>query len=548
MAKKKNKNNNKSSNTVAQIPDAVWNTAKTDALAVLAQLDRRLKTSVPKGLQHDHLNNMQYNNIVYPRDNIPERLLRMVEGRNSVVGSVITLRIQQGHEYANISHDKDIPGWEFALKDSKETLVPERMKQKEFLENFWTKLGIDNDPMDRYKRDSFKTLLSKFSRERLLIDKVVWEIERDKLGRSIAVWSLDGATIIPVLPGGFVGGTSQIAAGLHVGNSKIMEMFNQARIDNIPPVDEIQYIQELIEGGGGGITAGFRESDVIYSIANERNDIRYYKQGYSVTEKANTVVTAFINSLTYNSNGLSKGAIPKIGIAMGKESGFTQEQLEDAQDEWVANFEAMDGQWNIPLLNGDAKVLNLLPSNRDMEYQKFMEFVGALTAGCMGADLSEVGLRFNQAQSVLSENPDAKQKFSKNRGLAELLGGFSDMVNQWLSKSGYDFADDFSFRFNALATDDKGFEADLRKKDVTTVKMVDEVRAEIDLPPLENGLGQIILDSVWIQNKQANDMASQEEMGGDEFGEDDIDEEDEDFDTEIDNTIDEELNKAVMLM
>ena len=46
-----------------------------------------------------------------------------------------------------------------------------------------------------------------------------------------------------------------------------------------------------------------------------------------------------------------------------------------------------------------------------------------------------------------------------------------------------------------------------------------------------------------MQHKQAVEMAAQEGMGEDEFG----DEED-DFDGEIDQTIEEELNKAIMLI
>jgi hypothetical protein len=226
---------------------------------------------------------------------------------------------------------------------------------------------------------------------------------------------------------------------------------------------------------------------------------------------------------------------------MGKESGYTVEQLEDMQDEWVANFEAMDGQWNIPLLNGDAKVLNMLPTNRDMEYQKYMEFTGALTCSIMGADAAELGLRLNQAQQVLSENQDAKQQFSKNRGVRELLGGFAYIANKFLRTCGYDFAKDFIFRFNGLTTEDKDFEAELRAKNVKSVKTVDECRAEIDLPPLPNGEGAIILDPVFLQNKQG--MAAQQQPG----------QEDENnfggfSDAEFDDIADEAMAKAVMLI
>jgi len=229
------------------------------------------------------------------------------------------------------------------------------------------------------------------------------------------------------------------------------------------------------------------------------------------------------------------------------------DQLEDAEDEWAANFMSMDGQWNIPLLNGDAKVLNLLPTNRDMEYQKYMEFTGALTCAIMGADSAEIGLRLNQAKNVLNENADAKQLFSKNRGTKDMLYGFGFIVNKFLKSSNIPFAKDWVFRFNGVNTQDKSFEADLRKKDVESIKMVDEVRAELDLPPLPNGLGQIILNSVFMQNKQAVEMAAQGGMeGGDEeqgFGgfSDDEGGEDDETDSMVDEVMD-GMEKAVRLI
>ena len=167
---KKNKNKKQPQ---SKLPVAAWNNdnkqgqlnvAYQDAMEVFKRLDKRIKLSTPKGFQFDYLNNIEYNNIVYPRDKIPDRLLRLVEGRNSVVGSVITLRIQQGYEYSEITHDKDVPGWEFALKDKDATPTPEQEKQKLFLENFMTNLGIDNDPIEIFKRDSFKSLLTKFNK------------------------------------------------------------------------------------------------------------------------------------------------------------------------------------------------------------------------------------------------------------------------------------------------------------------------------------------------------------------------------------------------
>lgn len=508
-----------------------------DAKAALKRVDKKLvKAGVPKGTQYDWLNNTSYNNIIYPKDKIPDQLLRLTERRNGIVGSIVTLRIQQSLEFCHISHDRDVPGWEIALKDDKKKITPEQERQKSFLEDLTSKSRIEGyESIDGAVGD-FKDLLIKFVRDRMLIDKVCWEMERDRKGQVVALWSLDGATIYPVLPGGFYGSVSQIGAGIGWGYklSSVSDEIRKSKLDQIPPAEEIDYVQELLFGtSGGGVTAAFRDTDLLYDLGNELNDIRYYKQGMSVTEKANVAIVAFINSLTFNSNGLSRGAIPKVALAMGKDSNYTQEQLEDAQDEWMANFESMDGQWNIPLLNSDAKVLNLLPTNRDMEYQKYMEFVGALTCSIMGADSAEIGLRLNQAQNVLSENNDGKQIFSKNRGLREILGGHAYLRNKMIQQSGYPFANDFMFRFNGLSTEDKGFEADLKKKKAETYMTIDEIRAEEDLPALKDGLGEVVLNTVWMQNKQAKEqaaqMASMEGEGGDEedgfggFSDEDLD-------------------------
>jgi hypothetical protein len=510
-----------------------YKAAYKHAKSSIKQLDRKIMKSVPKGIRYDWLNNSTYNNVVLPKDKIPDRLLRLVERRNGIVGAIITLRIQQALEFCHISADKDIPGWEIQLRDFKADITPEQEKQKTFLENLIKNTRTEEYQNNYIKHDDFRELITKFVRDRFLIDKIVWEIERNQKGEAIALWVLDGATIQPVLPGGYYGSITSI--GYPSAAQPISEVIRRARLEATPPIEEISYVQELIYGSsGGGVVAAFKEDDLIYDLANELNDVRYYKQGLSVTEKANSAIVAFINSLTFNSNGLSRGAIPKVAIAMGKDSGYTDEQLEDMQDEWSANFEAMDGQWNIPILRGDAKILNMLPTNRDMEYQKYMEFTGALTCSIMGVDSAELGLRLNQAQAVLSENQDAKQLFSKNRGVRELLSGFAYIVNNFLAKSGYDFAKDFVFRFNGLSTEDKNFEADLRKKNVETFKTVNEIRTENDLKPIEGG--DILLNPVFIQSQQAGQMAGGEEgFGG--FSDDDIN-----------DIVDDSMQKAVRLI
>jgi hypothetical protein len=174
-----------------------------------------------------------------------------------------------------------------------------------------------------------------------------------------------------------------------------------------------------------------------------------------------------------------------------------------------------------------------------MEYQKYMEFTGALICSIMGVDASELGLRLNQAQAVLSENQDAKQLFSKNRGVRDMLGGFAYIANKFLDISGYSFARDWRFKFNGIDTTDKGFEADLRKKDVETYKTVNELRAELDMKPIEGG--DILLNPAYLQAKQL------ESMGGGGAPSDGGEEEDLNFsDEDIEDVMN--MQKAIRLI
>jgi hypothetical protein len=554
MAKKKKRQNNSNNSSSFDYEKAYQETK-----SALQFYDKRFKkidknSTVSRGLQYDSYNNVNYNNIVYPRNKVPDIMLCEVEKRNGIVGAITTLRIQQAIEYSQISHDKDIPGWEFVLIDDKKTITPEQEKQKRFLEDFLKKTHIPDYKGLITKNSNIRELLVKYVRDRLLIDKVTWEIERDRAGRAVAISVLDGKTILPVLPGGYYGPTTSIGViGFRLGFGDLAKEIEKARLENVPDLEDISYVQELWYGSsGGGIAAAFAEDDIVYDIANELNDIRSYKQGFSVTEKAVVAVTAFINSLTYNSNGLAEGAIPKIAISMGKDSNYTTEQLQDAQDEWIADFNGVDGQWNIPMLNGDAKILNLLPNNRDMEYQKFMEFVGALICSEMGADPAEAGLRLNQAQNVLSENQDAKQVFSKNRGTREILNGFAFIVNSFLQKSNWSFADDFCFRFNGLGTEDRGYEADLDKKAIESYEQINELRKKRGLPP--DPYGDIIANPQYIQYRlQKEQMESmQQEEGGEEFEEEEGgfgEFSEKDVDNTVDDVMDElDMEKSVRLV
>jgi hypothetical protein len=67
----------------------------------------------------------------------------------------------------------------------------------------------------------------------------------------------------------------------------------------------------------------------------------------------------------------------------------------------------------------------------------------------------------------------------------------------------WDIEPEFEFSFVGLDAGDEEKEREARIKEVGAYRMVDEVRADDDLPPLPDGLGQCINNPTWLQFAQA---------------------------------------------
>ncbi len=103
-----------------------------------------------------------------------------------------------------------------------------------------------------------------------------------------------------------------------------------------------------------------------------------------------------------------------------------------------------------------------------------------------------------------SHNSD-KITESKERGLRPLLRSIEAMINRHII-----WPSDENFKFEFVGLDSKTTDevADLHAKQVKTTRTVDELRAEDDLPPLKDGMGDVLLDPTWAQIYNQKQMAA----------------------------------------
>jgi len=472
---------------------------------------------------------------------IQDNILREVERKNAIVGIVTNTRCMQMVEFARPQSDPDKPGFRIKLRDEEKNPNNAEKKEMAELEEWFCMTGRTDFEGSEEREDNILDMMKQAVRDYLTIDKIAVELRRDRGGRIVDFWMLDPATIKRVIQGGYRGQKTDFDPRVYMFNDEFMEKLTEAKLKIIPPLEKIAFVQEI----DGRLVAAFSREDLIFDVMSRRTDVRYKGWGYAPAEQAMNMITGFLYAIAFNNEAFNGAAIPKLAIAF-EQGDYTQAQLQELSDEWLANFQGVMGQWRMPFFTGKVQAIDLMKSNREMEYQKYLEFTASLIGAIYGFDLMESGLKFFSTTNALSENADARQQFSKDRGLKSLLGQLAKVNNMILKKMG--LSDRYVFDYTGLEPKDREFEQKLRQERVKSYMTVDEIRAEADLEPLPDGKGDLILDSIYMQNIQAQQMAEQGGGFGDEgeegFGEEEGAGEEEFGAEHVDEAMDEVMDEA----
>lgn len=466
-----------------------------------------------RGLVEDQLTMYSWRGIKEGKWFIEDRVLRDCERKTPIISIIINTRNRELRRFAEPSTDDDDPGFRIRMKDRDgHPSRADRKRIDEATEWFLNTGRTDFEGADE-REDKLVDVISQMAREYYTIDKVAIELQRDKKDRVVAFWLQDGATIKRVYSDtGYMGGRSDFDPRCFIANDEFIKKIENERLAMVPTdMREIAFVQEI----NSRLTAAFRHKDLIFDFMNKRVDLLYRGYGYSNTEQAMNVISAFLYALAYNASAFNQGALPKIAIAF-KNGGFSSEQMASLQDEWFSNFKGAYGAWRVPFFNGEIQAVDLFKSSREMEYQKYLEFTACLIAAIFGFDLMESGLKFFANSNVLNESQDARQKFSKDRGLIDILGKLQVIFTRILNE--VEEWKDLQFHFTGITPTDRENEAKLREMRSRTYMTIDEIRAEADMKPLPDGKGEVILNSVFVQFLQNQQMAAQQEGGEEEGG------------------------------
>ena len=155
----------------------------------------------------------------------------------------------------------------------------------------------------------------------------------------------------------------------------------------------------------------------------------------------------------YNGNLFKNGSNPK-GFLNIKSGTGGQDTLSDFREIWRQMITGTQNSHKIPVFEGiDLEWTNLQESNKDMEFQQWVEFLMIMFCAVYTIDPSELGFNFKQASQMFGQDGQ-KQRLdhSRNKGLKPLLAFVQKVISKYIVS---EIDPEFEFVFTGIDLEDE---------------------------------------------------------------------------------------------
>lgn len=391
---------------------------------------------------------------------------------NIIVNSIITTRANQVARYCVPAKEReDSIGFEVVPKDNSQVeLTSHDVANITRIEEFIKNTGEGADP----SRDNFRQISKKWVRDILTYDQLNAElIYNTGVDSSLFKFqAVDASSMFHAVDAK----THTIPKGK---NAKVY----------------VQVLEEMIQ-------AEFMKEEMIFESMNPRSDI--YARGYGLSPlevSMNHVgyhhMTELFNSKYFSQGGTTMGL---LHIKTGENS--TSRALEDFRRDWQQKFTGVNGSWKIPVVSAeDVKYVNMNQSSRDMEFEKWLNYLINVLCANYGIDPAEInfpnrgGATGSKGNSLQESSKKETSQLSKDKGLSPILQFIEDVMNKnIMPRLG---GGKYLFRFTGDSIDRELQQVELLLKELESFKTLNEARKERGLEPVEGG--DIILSAFHIQ-------------------------------------------------
>lgn len=476
----------------------IWHSAPDGEELTKAMLDdmQRKQKAVPKSAIIDPLQVAHQGGTRDKPTPIPYSTLRRM-GKIPAVAAIIQTRLNQVARYARRPTFEGDTGFRIALKDHKKTMSEAEKKRAYEIEEFFLQTGWKRN---KVRKDNFNMFLRKIVRDSLEIDAMTFEVVPDARGNVAELWAVDAATI-------------ELIINNPVGEGDYdIPVYKPDTKRGMKDAGDLAYIQKL----NGRAVAEFTEEELAYAIRNPRTDVRYTDFGLSEMEMLIEIITGIVNGVRYNTSYFSHSSLPQgILEIVGK---YDDKHLESFKKHWRNLTTGASGKWSVPIMaleDGQGlKFTNFKNSNRDMEFNEFLEFLFNIACAVYQIDPNEVGFKsWTSANSMsASDNTAEKMAQSKDKGFVPLMHFLSDTFNSEIMNH---IDEKYVFEWIGVAEEDEDKKLE-RQKTMLEMgrKTVNELRKENDEDEIEEDWANAPANPQLIQVYMADkNQKIQEEQG-----------------------------------
>ena len=385
---------------------------------------------------------------------------------NIILNAIILTRSNQASMFCQPARfsEKGL-GFEIRLKDLREKPNTHDNKNIKRIEDFILNTGSNEDT----NRDTFQEFVKKIIRDTLIYDQVNFEKVFDKNGKFVRFVAKDPSTIF----------------------------FATDENGQIPKTGE-RFVQVV----GDKLVAKFDSREMAFAVRNPRSDIYAAGYGYPELEVALKHFIAHENTETFNDRFFSHGGTTRGILLIKSAERQSQHALEIFKREWKNSLSGINGSWQIPVVSAeDVKFVNMTPSARDMEFEKWLNYLINVISSIYQIDPAEInfpnngGATGSKGSSLNEGNSAQKMQSSQNKGLLPLLKFIESTINKHIVK---EFGDKYVFQFIGGDSTEELKKIQILSEKGKIAMTVNEIREELGLEGDLPG-GDIPLNGVVVQ-------------------------------------------------
>lgn len=426
--------------------------------------------------------------------------------KTPIINAIIKTRKNQIADFAEPQADRYSTG--FVIRKKRRLGQPE----EENTDEEWRRIEEITEALmrggmkDSWNNDDFETFIRKLVEDSLTYDQMTFEIVRDNSGKVFEWFATDASTY-------------RIADSYDDDEYKgeEREMING-------------HYPSFVQIYQGSVRADFYPWELCFGIRNPSTSLYNVGYGISELEELVTTVTSMLWADEYNKKFFSQGSAPK-GLLRVK-GNVNEKQLQAFRQEWLSMVTGVQQSWKTPIVDADIDWIDLQKSNRDMEYNAWIEYLIKISCAVFAIDPNEIGFNIATSpgsKSMFESNNEGQLKHSKDKGLYPLLKFIQKKINRYIVSQ---IDPNYEFQFVGLNGMTIQEELDVEIKKLSNFQTVNEIRKKYSLDEIEGG--DIILNPTFMQAKMSEQQqAMMGGMGGENPFADD--EEDNSFSDEDEN-------------